>query len=1293
MQSEQTIKLYQSKIQSLPSEFPLEEHELLSKHNQIIKEITSFDSLDVLTSSVKRQINNEFVKLQKQNEEKYSLILNEFLNKEFQEIEDNVASKRYIKIEDYITDIRDFVKSCLNRAPEGPKKETFINQFVYDSLQRQTDEVLQNLTRDMSDGLKDKKDEMDRIKDEISQARNEAQKLQVAIKEHENLIRNAEDERSDLLKRTTSNADKISRLLKTKNEEISKINKEIEDIESKNSRLVEELKDKIKQAEKSRELKDQSVKGIETEFEQQKIELESKVQLLETKIKNCNEARAQALQNLTQDLFASSQSSEIKKFEDQINALNKKIEKLQAKNNSLSEELFEKDKQLENEQLKSQQIMAEYEKKIRLANDEHETIEEKAKKAQENEQQMLTDCKANYETLIAETKADFSKKELITKNNIDKLTEQTNKTNEDLKNLRDVFGKCKAKLEEIKSQSNKDKTDYNEYVRILEENHKRILSQYDESVKENNNLKAQQQADIIRMNGQTEKNLIQFQKDNESILSEIDRKKNEYEKQFKILQGKLQDLESKEIPDLEKEEAKLRKEISDIQSRASELNIQFQPEEQNIREEHETELQKLRQQLEDDLDKNKLCLQNNLDFAQKECEQQKEELLSKIKENQEINRKNQQDLINMFNEKLLILEQTKDEKIEECNNEINEIKTAHNDYIEQTDEELMNTEQQIDDLNNEMKEANDILNNIQVKYEEIVKKNKEDFTAERNRLEEIIEELLQRYNQTYVHLNLIQKQSNNYQENANDDGDLLEKLKAELNEIKARHEKITEALEAEIKNITIDLVNLKSDGEQSLAVKNQEIDFIQNEMNEKKDELEKFQKTYEEKINECRNELIEKFSKDISDLEKDRETLDNELRKKQKEYKEEEINFFSNINLLKKEKEVLSEKVRNTTTQITEIKNNLVIEKENNSSKVDSAKKELKDNYDQLLKENEILKNRLEELQAEYDDISDVYTKDKTLWENKYNHKVTDKENVENELADFKKKYQDNIDGLNLKLQDDRINLQQIYNDAIMKRDEKFNTQINNANKYFAQKFEYINNLNQTLTIKNKELIETLNNFENLYNTKDKEAKLMVILQSNERLRQDINSITNSKDAEIEALKNKLLAQRKAFTNKMIELQNKLREQEMKRTTFSAHALKQNVNSEKNTDEQSNQIIRLRNEIAQLEKANFRLRIENRDATKDNKTLRRRSRERETTNSSYGYIPRSTRNLAYAGKENNRAQSNLVPENVSEQRKNLMENLNKKFNAEEEHDDFVPSENSGRDSLIINASDIEDNGK
>jgi hypothetical protein len=330
------------------------------------------------------------------------------------------------------------------------------------------------------------------------------------------------------------------------------------------------------------------------------------------------------------------------------------------------------------------------------------------------------------------------------------------------------------------------------------------------------------------------------------------------------------------------------------------------------------------------------------------------------------------------------------------------------------------------------------------------------------------------------------------------------------------------------------------------------------------------------------------------------------------------------------------------------------------------------------MKENEALRNKLSGVQADFNELSEVYEKDKTLWNNKYNHLLDDKKTIETELFNFKNKYNSNIDDLTQKLQNDRINLQQIYDDAIKKRDEKFNTQINNANKLFAQKFEYINNLNQFLTLKNNELIGTLNNYEAQLNTKDKEAKLAVTLQSIKRYKSDINELNNTKDKNIEELESKIISERKEFTTKIIQLQKKLRDYEIKRSTFSANVLKQNVSSEKDSDEQSLLITRLKNQISALEKANFRLQIDNRDTAKDNKNLRRRSRE-----SKESFIPKSR--ITTSGKENVRVISNLPRETLNLQKKNLLDKFNKqKF----ENEDFNIGSNSG--SVILNSSDIEE---
>ena len=139
-----------------------------------------------------------------------------------------------------------------------------------------------------------------------------------------------------------------------------------------------------------------------------------------------------------------------------------------------------------------------------------------------------------------------------------------------------------------------------------------------------------------------------------------------------------------------------------------------------------------------------------------------------------------------------------------------------------------------------------------------------------------------------------------------------------------------------------------------------------------------------------------------------------------------------------------------------------------------------------------------------------------------------------------------------------------------------------------------------------------------------------------------------------------------------------MRNYEINRSTFSASVLKQNVNSEKDLDEQSMIIARLKNEIATLEKANFRLQIDKRDAAKDNKNLRRRSREHSGAKP---FIPKGR--ISTIGKENNATGNNATRETINIQRKNLLD----KFNKQKYENEDIGSNSA---SVIFNSSDIEE---
>ena len=181
----------------------------------------------------------------------------------------------------------------------------------------------------------------------------------------------------------------------------------------------------------------------------------------------------------------------------------------------------------------------------------------------------------------------------------------------------------------------------------------------------------------------------------------------------------------------------------------------------------------------------------------------------------------------------------------------------------------------------------------------------------------------------------------------------------------------------------------------------------------------------------------------------------------------------------------------------------------------------------------------------------------------------------------------------------------------------------------------------------------------NQHNSKEKETKLEVILHSIKRYKKEINELYNNKDNDIEELQNKIIDEKKNYSNKIINLQKKLREYEIKRSTFTSTKLKQNVNSEKDSDEQDIYISRLKSQIAALEKTNFMLKIDKRDVIKDNdKNLR--SRKKNIT-MNIGFIPNKSRIYTSIkdNKENEIRKSNCSYQRLSGddiEKKNLFNN-------------------------------------
>ena len=187
--------------------------------------------------------------------------------------------------------------------------------------------------------------------------------------------------------------------------------------------------------------------------------------------------------------------------------------------------------------------------------------------------------------------------------------------------------------------------------------------------------------------------------------------------------------------------------------------------------------------------------------------------------------------------------------------------------------------------------------------------------------------------------------------------------------------------------------------------------------------------------------------------------------------------------------------------------------------------------------------------------------------------------------------------------------------------------------------------------------------------------------------KKEINELHRNKDKDIDELNSKIIKEKQSYSNKMIELQKKLREYEIKRSVYTTSKLKQKVISEKDSNEQDINIQRLKQQISTLEKANFMLKIDKRDVIKENDNNLRIRKKKIVSN--FGFIPSKSRISTYVkdNKDNDIKKLNeLIGKNLSGiSKKNLFGSGFSSSRNDNDKELYENDSNSG--SIIVNDND------
>lgn len=1252
---ENSIEIYTKKVKEIEDKFPITEEELKNLHRQMKKlAIDNYNNSAIgdidheKLKKLKENIKIQKKKLFDKNFEATKKATNNFLQLNFKTIDDKVKNNNYKSITDYKSDIDHFSSFCLDKCPNGPNRDVYIYEFIINAIMTHSNILSKNNISEMEQLISSNKAELSSLSAKVNDSKAKFDLLNKELKEKTEKLNKLTEEKQVMTSHSQNENDKISKLIEEKTNQIEKLKSKLEEIEKNSQTDLKDLKSKVESAEKSKHEKEIQYTEICSNFEKEKVLMEQKILFLEKNLKSLTEQQARMASTMN-SLSSNSGKGElspkekIAKFEIEIKKLNSQINDLQDKNIDLETKLLQKGKRIENEKSKIEEMLSDYEKKLTDIKSSNEMLINEIKNYKNNSNTQTNSISSEYEKEINDLNAQSTELNDKYKEIENDLRAQLAKANNELSLLRQDNENAEKKINDIKFQIQNDKIEYDKYIKILEENNKKLLSQYENSVKENSELKSSQSSELSKLTSENSRKENELKVINDQLKEELENLLKEFETRIKGLNDKLSDNEKTVIPQFKAKISELELKIEEYKKSINELKKTNKEAIEELIFEHNNSIQELlaktREEIEDANNQN----EKTIEEIRKLCELEKEEIEAKIKEENENTKVRLAEIENEQEEKMAAVEKEKNDKIDELQGNLDECERIHENYVTETDQEMALKMQQIESLNKFLNDAKNSLNTIQAQHEASLKAQSERFEAEKNEIQAKIDSINEENIKLEEELSLITKQNGEHEQIIIDlQGKIeieRENLQKEKEENELRLKELMEKLNAIINELNVNKGNYAKE----ISLKQQEIEFLVKKLDEIKAALEEFKATFELKINQARELIIKEFTDKINLVQSEKDALEIALQELRKKYKELEEKYNTETELLKKEKETLIDKLNKLTIKKKELTEELEKEREQSATIMTNLKNEFKAKNEILLKENEALNIKMKKIESDYQELNALYEKDSNVWNNKFHYLEEQRDMAKKELADLKLKYDANMDDLQKKILAERERLKGIYNGSVAQREEAYNIQIENVEKMFNDKYNEVNEQNKNLFAENKTLLDKIARYENDNLVGDIDNQLKIALETEQKLQAQFDSLSSAKTSKIEELTTKLTSERNNYQSKIEELERKLQEYEGKKTNLTSDIVKQKAVNEKDKENKVNLIQNLKEKIVELEKTNARLLAESKEAMREKEQIRKSSRNSSLShNSSSGYIPKYKLNSNYSSnKENLRTQGNV----------------------------------------------------
>lgn len=204
--------------------------------------------------------------------------------------------------------------------------------------------------------------------------------------------------------------------------------------------------------------------------------------------------------------------------------------------------------------------------------------------------------------------------------------------------------------------------------------------------------------------------------------------------------------------------------------------------------------------------------------------------------------------------------------------------------------------------------------------------------------------------------------------------------------------------------------------------------------------------------------------------------------------------------------------------------------------------------------------------------------------------------------------------------------------------EERYKSQIRDMQKNFSTVLEENTSKKRELESEIKQLSEKLQN-EQKSKFSDQTAlgrQLAVALENETKFKNIASQLAEETEQKVKDITLKFDEDKGVYKNKIIDLENKLREYETKRNILAVDIVKEKTMFDKDKESMRNDVEKLNERLQSIERNYVKLTNENKELTKDNQRMKR-----DLKGSKFGsiYVPKGNR-YSSGNKENIRTHSN-----------------------------------------------------